>query len=101
MLLQLSYLLNMFISRQREYRADAAAVRMTRNPIALAETLHLLSRSWRGAGFIGSSFAMLCIVNPEATLLDESEGFWADRLSTHPPLEKRIAILLNMARISE
>ena len=63
-LLQLGYLLNMFISREREYRADAAAVRMTRNPLALAETLHFLSRSWRGAGFIGSGFEMLCIVNP-------------------------------------
>jgi len=97
--IKLSYLLNMFISREREYRADAAAVRMTRNPIALAEALHLLSRSWRGAGFIGSGLEMLCIVNPQATLLDESEGFWADLLSTHPPLEKRIDILLKMARI--
>lgn len=100
LLLQLSYLLNLFISREREYRADAAAVRMSRNPIALAETLHLLSRSWRGAGFIGSGFEMLCIVNPIATALDESEGFWADLLSTHPPLKKRITILLAMARVS-
>jgi heat shock protein HtpX len=100
LLLQLSYLLNMFISREREYRADAASVRMTRNPIALAETLHLLSRSWRGAGFIGSGFEMLCIVNPQATALDETDGFWADLLSTHPPLSRRIDILLNMARVS-
>lgn len=100
LLLKLTYLLNMLISREREYRADAASVRMTRNPIALAETLHLLSRSWRGAGFIGSGFEMLCIVNPEATALDEREGFWADLLSTHPPLAKRIDVLLRMARIS-
>jgi len=100
LLLQLSYFLNMFISREREYRADAAAVRMTRNPIALAETLHLLLRSWRGAGFIGSGFEMLCIVNPQATTLDETEGFWADLLSTHPPLRKRMDILLKMAHTS-
>jgi len=98
--LKLSYLLDMFISREREYRADAAAVRMTRNPISLAETLHLLSRSWRGAGFIGSGFEMICIVNPEATALDESEGFWADLFSTHPPIKKRIDILLKMAHAS-
>jgi len=100
LLLKLSYLLNMFISREREYRADAASVRMTRNPVALAETLHLLSRSWRGAGFIGSGFEMLCIVNPESSALDEAEGFWADLLSTHPPLRKRMDILLGMARVS-
>jgi heat shock protein HtpX len=99
-MLQLSYLLNMFISREREYRADAASVRMTRNPIALAETLYLLSRSWRGAGFIGSGFEMLCIVNPQATTLDETDGFWADLLSTHPPLRKRMDILLAMAHTS-
>lgn len=96
-LLQLSYLLNLFISREREYRADAASVRMTRNPVALAETLYQLSRNWRGAGFIGSGFEMLCIVNPQATALDETEGFWADLLSTHPPLVKRMNILLRMA----
>lgn len=100
LLLKLGYLLNMFISREREYRADAASVRMTRNPVALAEALHLLSRSWRGAGFIGSGFEMLCIVNPRATALDESEGFWADLLSTHPPLRTRMDILLKMARAS-
>ena len=99
-LLQLSTLLKLFISREREYRADAAAVRMTRNPIALAETLYLLSRSWRGAGFIGSGFAMLCIGNPQTTALDEEEGFWADLLSTHPPLSKRMGILLAMAHTS-
>jgi heat shock protein HtpX len=97
MLLKISSLLNMFISREREYRADAAAVRMTRNPLALAETLHLLSRSWRGAGFIGRGLEMMCIVNPESTLLDETEGFVADLFSTHPPLKKRIDILLTMA----
>jgi heat shock protein HtpX len=97
LMLQLSNLVNMFISREREYRADAAAVRMTRDPIALAETLYLLSRNWRGAGFIGSGYEMLCIVNPEATALDETEGFWADLFSTHPPIQNRIDILLTMA----
>ncbi|MFA5073744.1 MAG: zinc metalloprotease HtpX, partial [Nitrospirota bacterium] len=46
---------------------------------------------------IGSGYQMLCIVNPEATLLDETEGFWADMISTHPPIRKRIEILLCMA----
>jgi heat shock protein HtpX len=99
-LLQLGYLLNLFISREREYRADAASVRMTRNPLALAETLHFLSRGWRGAGFIGSGFEMLCIVNPMATALDEAEGFLPDLLSTHPPIKKRMEVLLAMARVS-
>ncbi len=100
LVLKTSYLLNMFISREREYRADAAAVRMTRDPVSLAETLHLLSLNWRGAGFIGSGFEMLCIVNPAATALDETEGFWADLWSTHPPIQKRIDVLLRMAHMN-
>ncbi len=100
LLLGFANLLNLFISREREYRADSAAVRMTRNPVALAEALYLLLRSWRGAGFIGSGYEMLCIVNPQVTALDESEGFWADLLSTHPPIQKRIDILLNMAHMN-
>lgn len=99
-LLKFSTLLSMFISREREYRADAAALRMTRNPLAMAEALSLLSRNWTGSGLIGSGIEMLCIVNPLEAGLDESEGLWADLMSTHPPLRKRIEALLKMARVS-
>jgi heat shock protein HtpX len=99
-LFKLGYLLNLFISREREYRADAGAVRMTRNPLALAETLHLLSKNWRGTGLIGSELEGLCIVNPRLNQLDESEGFFADLFSSHPPIRKRIEILLAMAHTS-
>lgn len=96
-LLKLSDLLSMFISREREYRADAASVRMTRNPLAMAEALHLLSRNWTGSGMISTGLEMLCIINPVTTVLDETEGWWADLMSTHPPIMKRINILLRMA----
>ncbi len=97
LLLKLSDVLSTFISREREYRADAASVRMTRNPLAMAEALHLLSRNWTGGGMISTGLEMLCIVNPVATVLDETEGWWADLMSTHPPIMKRISILLRMA----
>ncbi|MBI5847857.1 MAG: M48 family metalloprotease [Nitrospirae bacterium] len=97
LLLKLSDLLCLFISREREYRADAAAVRMTRNPLAMAEALHFLSRNWTGGGMISTGLEMLCIVNPVDTALDETESWWADRMSTHPPIMKRIDLLLKMA----
>ncbi|OGW47373.1 MAG: hypothetical protein A2Y66_03045 [Nitrospirae bacterium RBG_13_41_22] len=100
LLVKFSNLLNMFISREREYRADAASVRMTRNPLAMAEALHLISRNWTGSGFISSGIEMLCFVSPRITSLDESEGWWADLMSTHPPIRKRMEILLKMARVS-
>ncbi len=98
-LVKLSNLLNMFISREREYRADAASVRMTRNPLSMAEALYIISRNWTGVGFISNGLEMLCIVSPRITSLDESEGWWADLFSTHPPISKRIEILLRMARV--
>lgn len=98
-MVKLSQMLSMFISREREYRADAGAVRMTRNPMAMAEALHMLSRNWTGSGLISSGLEMLCIVNPVGSELDESEGWWADLISTHPPIRKRMDILLKMTRV--
>lgn len=92
-----SFLLNMFLSRQKEYRADAVAVRLTRNPISLAEALYIISRGWRGVGAISNSLSPIFITNPDYSDLDESEGFISDMLSTHPPTKNRLAILLDMA----
>jgi len=97
LMVKVSCLLNMFISREREYRADAGAVRMTRNPLALAEVLYLLSHRWKGIGHIGAGFEMLCIMNTSDSIFDESDGWLADLISTHPPVNKRINILLQMA----
>jgi len=97
LLVKISCLLNMFISREREYRADAGAVRMTRNPLALAEVLYMLSHRWKGIGHIGVGIEMLCIMNTSDSILDESDGWFADLMSTHPPVNKRIKILLQMA----
>ena len=97
LMVKASSLLNMLISREREYRADAGAVRMTRNPLALAEVLYLLSRRWKGIGHIGAGIEMLCIMNTSDSIFDESDGWLADLLSTHPPVNKRIKILLQMA----
>ena len=95
-LLNLSNLLSMFISREREYRADAAAVRMTKDPVALAEALHIISRNWNGGGMISSGLEMLCITSP-AESGDGSEGWLADLLSTHPSMIKRIRTVLQYA----
>jgi len=98
-LVKLSHMLAMFISREREYRADAASVRMTRNPVTLAEALHSISRNWTGSGFIGSGLEMLCFANPNGSEFDESAGYWETLMSTHPPIRKRIKVLLRMAHL--
>ncbi len=93
----MSTLLNLFISRQREYRADAAAVRLTRDPLSLTEALHLISQRWRGAYLNSEYFPNIFIVSPAYNNLDESEGLFSELFSTHPPVKKRIEIVLQMA----
>ena len=92
-----SYLITMFISREREYRADAVSVRLTRDPLALAEALYAISYRWRGAGLPAQQLEAIFILNPAYSGLDERGGFLSDLFSTHPPVEHRLKILLDMA----
>jgi heat shock protein HtpX len=90
-------LIRFSLSRDREYRADAIAIRMTRDPISLSEALYKISRTWRGIGHIDQNFSTLFILNPAVTVHDEQEGFLADLMSTHPPIKKRMKLLAEMA----
>ena len=94
----LSLMVRMFISREREFRADAVSVRLTRDPLSLAQALYNISHRWRGAGMSGEDFEAIFIVNPKYSFLDEGEGFFADLFSTHPPVEKRLHVLLDLAK---
>ncbi|MFC1704532.1 M48 family metalloprotease [Candidatus Omnitrophota bacterium] len=97
----LNKLLNSFISRQREYRADAIAVRLTRDPMSLAQALKIISNKWHGAGIKGENLESIFIVSPQFNALDDREGFGPDFFSTHPPMHRRISILLNIAHEDE
>ncbi|MFH1046040.1 MAG: zinc metalloprotease HtpX [Candidatus Omnitrophota bacterium] len=90
-------LIKFAVSRNRELRADAIAVRLTRDPLALSEALYLIAGGWRGMGYIDPNFAPLFIINPVVSSLDEKEGWLADLFSTHPPIQKRIKIMAEMA----
>ncbi len=85
------------ISRTQEYRADAVAVRLTRNPLALAEALCLIAKRWRGIGAPGESLSTIFIVDVGLEALSEQEGLLAILFSTHPPTRHRIELLLGMA----
>lgn len=94
---QMKRVCEMCISREKEYRADAIAVRLTRDPLGLAEALRLISRRWRGVGMRGESLSSLFILDPGAEPLSEQEGLVAELWSTHPPTVRRIENLLGMA----
>jgi heat shock protein HtpX len=90
-------LLSMALSRNREYLADAQAVRMTQNPLALAEALRKIAGKYKGAGDVPTGFEAVFILNPNELELDESESAAADLFSTHPPVGSRIRRLLDWA----
>jgi Zn-finger nucleic acid-binding protein len=92
-----SQILNMFISREKEYRADAAAIRLTRNPLSLASALYRIGTHWRGAGSVGEHIRPIFILNPHYSKLDEREGMIATLFSTHPPLTRRLQVILDLA----
>lgn len=93
----LSQFLNLVISRQREYRADAAAARYTRDPLSLASALYKIANCWHGAGLEGERLANIFILSPELKNLEERDGLLANLFSTHPPVNRRIEILLDLA----
>lgn len=95
------YLGSLFVSRQREYRADAIAVRLTRNPLALAEALRIIDQRWKGSGMPGEDMDAIFILSPRQSAIDDNEDLFSDLFSTHPPIGKRIGILLDMAHAKE
>lgn len=85
-------IIRMAISRTREYAADATAAYITRNPAALASALRKISEDARVEVLDESkNMAHACIYDP----LDPNRmAFFG---STHPPIEKRIERLNQMA----
>ncbi|NJK76031.1 MAG: M48 family metalloprotease [Microcoleus sp. SU_5_6] len=79
------------ISRTREFSADAGAARLTGNPRALARALQRLESGARQMPIDGNpAFAPLLIVNSSA-------GDWFRSLfSTHPSTESRIENLMKL-----
>jgi heat shock protein HtpX len=82
----------MAVSRQREYLADATSVQFTRNPNGLISALQKLAD--KAAPFPGVSRATqhLFIVNPVQTFTEKTPAL----LATHPDTASRIARLRNL-----
>ena len=77
-------IIQMAVSRQREYLADATSAMTTRNPEALASVLEKLSKQGKPMKRQSTSSAHLFFINPL------KPGFTNKLFSTHPPIEDRI-----------
>ncbi len=80
-------LVQLAISRKREYAADATAVKITRTPTGLINALTKIKND-KSEIKVSGSMAPLFFAKPK---ISATELF-----STHPPLEKRIEILRKM-----
>jgi heat shock protein HtpX len=86
-------LIQLAISRSREYLADETGARVIKNPRALARALEKLD-SWNRAYpmDVNPAQAQMFIVNPL------SGKSLLSLFSTHPPIEERVARLYRMAQ---
>jgi len=81
-------LIQMAVSRSREYQADATGAHFTGNPYALASALQKIDAFARRTPLQASpSTAHLFIIQP---FLGVNAGMFANLFSTHPPVAKRI-----------
>lgn len=84
-------IVQMAVSRQREYLADATSAMTTRNPESLATALEKLRQQGRPMKRQNTASAHLFFADPL------KPGFVSKLFSTHPPIEDRISRLRNNA----
>lgn len=90
-----SKLLELAVSRRREFLADATAAHLTRNPEGLASALNKISHPATQLESANRATEHMYIVNPFRPFEDRASSWF----STHPPIPDRIAALRNMAGV--
>ena len=88
----IAQLLQLAISRRREFLADASGAMLTRYPAGLASALRKIAADTEPLEAANKATAHLYIVNP----LKNIKGAVNRMFSTHPPIEERIAALEKM-----
>lgn len=89
-------MIQLAISRKREYLADASAVLLTRYPQGLADALRKIAADHEPLEVANKATAHLYIANPLKEHKGDQIGWFASLFQTHPPIEERIKRLENI-----
>jgi heat shock protein HtpX len=90
-------LIQLAISRKREYLADASGALLTRNPNGLAEALEIISGDSEPLEVANKATAHMYIANPLREYSGSTRGLFAGLFSTHPDPADRVKRLREMA----
>jgi heat shock protein HtpX len=93
----IAQLIQLAISRRREFMADAGAVSITRQPEGLISALKKIASDHEPLEAANKATAHLYIVNPFKDKAKSAIGMFAGLFNTHPPVEERIKLLQEMA----
>src|SRR3989338_8600101 len=88
-------LIQLAVSRKREFMADASGAVLTRNPDSLADALLKISSDREPLEAANKATAHLYIVNPLKNQKN-AIGWFASLFNTHPPIEERVKTLRAM-----
>lgn len=87
-------LIQLAVSRRREFLADASGVLLTRYPEGLASALLKISNDRQPLRAAHTGTAHLFIINPFKG--KEMAGWLTGLFNTHPPVEERVRVLRSM-----
>ena len=88
----IAQLIQLAISRKREFLADASGALLTRYPEGLASALEKISQYPKPLRHAKNAMAHFYIINP----FGKTKVFMSKMFSTHPPVEERIKALREM-----
>lgn len=90
-------LIQLAISRRREFMADAGGIGITRQPQGLISALKKISSDHEPLEAANKATAHMYIANPFKDKTNSAVSTFANLFNTHPPITERIKILETMA----
>jgi heat shock protein HtpX len=92
----IAQLIQLAISRRREFVADVGSVSITRQPTGLIEALGIISADHEPLEAANKATAHLYIANPFKDKAKSAVGWFSGLFNTHPPVAERVKALKQM-----